>query len=218
MNPSQVNPYQVNLAFDILIKEIQTVIDNLDQEIKLTVENKDYEKTQILIQNIKTLNSFLEKVKNLQIEWNNTFIDKLPNYVLKNYSLNETTINDEATINTNISFTNTNKKKLKKGLRTPKNEFRIPILEALFELGGKAKVRDVLKKVEEKMKNKLSKYDYDALPFNPSEIRWRNTAKWCRKSLVKEGLLYKSVRGTWVITPKGIEYLNEYKKLNKDTK
>lgn len=85
-----------------------------------------------------------------------------------------------------------NIKKLKKDLRTPEDEFRIPILEALVELGGKAEMKEVLKKVEEKMKHKLNQHDHEGLPSNPSLKRWEKTAQWCRNTLVNEKFAFPS--------------------------
>ncbi|MBC7328703.1 winged helix-turn-helix domain-containing protein [bacterium] len=94
-----------------------------------------------------------------------------------------------------------------KGKRTPESEFRIPILESLVELGGRAPTKEVLKKVEEKMKGILTEIDYGRLPKS-GQIRWVNTAKWCRKYLVQIGALKKdSPLGIWEITEKGREML-----------
>jgi len=46
------------------------------------------------------------------------------------------------------------------------------------------------------------------------KIHWRNTAQWCKNTLMQEGLLKSdSPKGIWEITEKGVEYL---KKWNKD--
>ena len=66
------------------------------------------------------------------------------------------------------------------GKRTPEDAFRRPIFEAIVELGGSARVRDVLDKVEQKMKGILNKFDYMSLPSEHERVRWLNTAKWCR--------------------------------------
>ncbi|MDD2211718.1 MAG: winged helix-turn-helix domain-containing protein [Clostridia bacterium] len=86
-------------------------------------------------------------------------------------------------------------------MRTPEDAFRQPLLEALVELGGSANIGDILKIVYEKLKNRLNKYDYQRLNSPPHETRWRNTTKWCRNTLVKEGLLSStSPWGIWEIT------------------
>src|SRR5437879_4687585 len=47
--------------------------------------------------------------------------------------------------------------------RTPQEAFRRPVLEALMELGGKGRVADVLDRVEQKMKGRLSPFDYSTV-------------------------------------------------------
>ncbi len=64
------------------------------------------------------------------------------------------------------------KNKLKRGLRTSEDAFRIPILEALVELGDSASMSQVLELVEKKMKDRLNEYDYQILPSN-NTIRWK---------------------------------------------
>ena len=101
------------------------------------------------------------------------------------------------------------KSKLKKGLRTPEDAFRIPILESIVELEGSAPMSKVLELVEKKMKDKLNGYDYQILSSS-NTIRWRNTAQWCRNTMVQEGLLNShSPKGIWEITEKGIDYLKK---------
>jgi len=92
------------------------------------------------------------------------------------------------------------------GVRTPERAFRRPILEALKELGGRGSVDDVLRRVEAKVSGKLTEFDRKPLPTGG--IRWRNTAMWCRKHLVIEGLLSSdSPRGIWELSPKGWDEL-----------
>lgn len=88
------------------------------------------------------LKTFREKVRKLQKEWKTSYSGK-----------------GKIVAERKIS------KKLKRGLRTPEDAFRIPILNSLNELGGKAKVSDVLKKVHQKMKNKLNNHDLSPHPF-----------------------------------------------------
>ncbi len=96
-------------------------------------------------------------------------------------------------------------KKLRKGLKTPEQAYRRPILEALYELGGSASVADVLKAVEGKMKPLLTEVDYQKLPSG-ADIRWRNTACWVRKTLVKDGLLKSgSPKGVWELSDNGVK-------------
>ena len=104
------------------------------------------------------------------------------------------------------------KGKLPKGLKTPEGAYRRPILEALHELGGRASAGDVLEVVENKMKAVLAEVDYQTVPSG--EIRWSNTAKWERRTLVEEGLLKsksESPKGIWELSEKGIQEVKERK-------
>ncbi|HOV22545.1 MAG TPA: DUF262 domain-containing protein [bacterium] len=96
---------------------------------------------------------------------------------------------------------------ISKGERTPRQAFRIPILEALIELGGTGEMDKILEKVEIKMKHILNSVDYKKLPSGVM-IRWQNTAQWERYVMVQDGLLSPhSPRGIWEITEKGKEFL-----------
>lgn len=99
--------------------------------------------------------------------------------------------------------------------RTPIREFRLPILEALDELGGRGQVRDVLSIVYEKMQHRLTEDDLKELPSGTS-VRWRNTAQWERQHMVNEGLLRDdSPRGVWEISGAGREYLERMRRKDK---
>ena len=100
--------------------------------------------------------------------------------------------------------------RLQRGIRTPEEAFRRPILEALVELGGRAPINEVLKRVETKMNSILNVYDLQPLPSNPTIIRWQNTARWCRSTMVREGFLKNdSPRGIWEISERGREALQK---------
>ena len=95
--------------------------------------------------------------------------------------------------------------RLAKGLRVPEEEYKIPILQTVHELGGSARAGDVLAAVERKMKDQLSNVDYQPLP-KTGEARWRNTAMWARKRLVQGDLLRgDSPRGVWELSAKGAD-------------
>lgn len=93
--------------------------------------------------------------------------------------------------------------------RTDQKIFTKPILKVLMSLGGKAKVQEVLKRIEHEMRGQLSPVDFEKL--KTGQVRWKNTAQWARNELVAEGLLEKDTpRGLWQITDKGREdYKND---------
>jgi len=98
-----------------------------------------------------------------------------------------------------------------KGERTSRQAFRIPILKAIIELGGKGRTGEILEKVEIEMKDVLRPVDYEKLPSGVM-IRWQNTAQWERYMMVQDGLLPPdSPKGIWEITEKGRKFLDNSK-------
>jgi len=90
-----------------------------------------------------------------------------------------------------------------KGKITPVNDYYLPILESLIELGGCAQAYEVLERVREKMKDVLTEMDLEPLPSG-NDLRWHNKAQWARLLMIKQGLLKNnSPRGTWEITEHG---------------
>jgi hypothetical protein len=95
-------------------------------------------------------------------------------------------------------------KRIQRGERTPQEQFRQPILQALYERGGSGKTAEVLDRLEEILGDKLT--DVDRASLTHGEIRWRNAAQWERNTMVEEGLLKKTApRGIWELTEKGIK-------------
>ncbi len=168
---------EVGIAFEILLEEIEEVANSLNEQGAEAFKSGNYDLARMAIEEATRLADFREKVKTLQKEWETLAVRKIKSSKRHKRKVGE---------------------KLKRGLRTPEDEFRIPIIEALKELGGKAKMSEVLDLVEEKMKEKLTKYDYEPLPSTPKSVRWKNTAQWCRNTLVREGILKNdSPHGIW---------------------
>lgn len=100
--------------------------------------------------------------------------------------------------------------RLARGVKTSDRAFRVPILQALADLGGSARVGDVLDRVGRIMEDQLRPIDREGLPSDPRLLRWRNTAQWERLAMVEAGLLRgDSPRGTWEISDAGRRYLAE---------
>jgi len=95
---------------------------------------------------------------------------------------------------------------LRPGSKTPLSQYRIPVLEALTDLSGRGRVTEVLEGVYERMKDVLVPFDLEKV--SSGEPRWRNTVRWERSTMAKEGLLLDdSPRGIWEISEKGSKYL-----------
>lgn len=182
-----MNANEVQAAFEILLEELEGVVASLNEGGAEALKRGDYEAARQAIEKAAGLTEFRERVRALQKEW--------------------------ATFSLRIGpqggrIAPKGRHARRRGLRTPEDAFRLPILESLAELGGRASMSDVLPLVEKKMKGTLNRFDYEPLPSHPKSIRWRNTAQWCRWSLVREGLMKgDSPTGIWEITDEGLRSL-----------
>jgi hypothetical protein len=184
-----MNGNEVNAAFDILLKEIEHVVDSLKDEGAAALKAGDFSSAQRAAEKAKQLYEFQGKVKALQREWISLETRRQP-YLMK--------------------VRRSNSGRLPRGLRTPEEAFRRPILEALVELGGRASASLVLDRVGRKMANVLTQHDRQPLPSRKDEMRWQNSARWCRNTLVSEGLLKSgSPKGIWEISEAGRKFLTQ---------
>src|SRR5579859_1383712 len=84
-----------------------------------------------------------------------------------------------------------------------------PILEALVELGGRGRREKVIESVGKKMKEILTKADYQKLPTS-NYIRWENRVAWQASNMRRDGFISKnSRRGVWEITDAGRKWLDD---------
>jgi len=175
---------EVHIAFEILLEEIEAVGNAIIRHGTQAMEQKRFEEARQAIELGVRLEEFRARVKAMQSEWENLFATRLPSREKRRRKT----------------------ERLPRGLRTSEDAFRQPILEALVELGGSGTVEQVLEIVEKKMKSILNEYDYMPLHSDPASIRWKNTAQWCRATMVREGLLKAgSPKGVWEISEKGWE-------------
>jgi len=179
---------EVNTAFEILLEALNNEKTNLSNEGKEAMEVGDFRKSKVISEMGEKIEKFYKKIKELKGEWQNIFSESLSLKLIEKRT------------------------KLKKGLRTKEEEYYLPILETLVELGGSGKMKNVLEKVFDKMKNKLNKYDLEHLPSDPKQVRWKNAAQWARNAMVKKGYLSSNTsKGIWEITQKGKDFYNQNK-------
>lgn len=82
---------------------------------------------------------------------------------------------------------------------TKQDVFRQEIIDALKVLGGSGTIKDVLKIIEERMKDKLQPGDFKTT--SRGEPLWKNNAHWARNSLREDGILRgDSPRGIWELS------------------
>ena len=87
--------------------------------------------------------------------------------------------------------------------KLPEKEFRRPLLEVLYEMGGKARMVELRPLLETRIAPRLRPGDYDAV--SSGDPRWWNAFCWARNGLKKEGHLRDdSPRGLWELSEKGI--------------
>lgn len=183
-----MNRNEVNIAFEILLEEIEIVANQLNESGAEAFRSGDYDRARKAIEEATRLAEFREKVKALQREWVGLISGSLKTH--------------------QPGRRRADKGRLERGLRTPEEVFQRPILEALVELGGSAPSGEVLERVGAKMKSALNQYDLEPLPSDPRSVRWKNTAQWCRNTLVREGLMKRdSSHGVWEISDAGRKWL-----------
>jgi hypothetical protein len=87
----------------------------------------------------------------------------------------------------------------------PQKAFRIPLIEALYELGGRAKSHQATELVGRKVAPLLGPADRKLRP--DGKQKWENLVHWNRFNLVKEGLFKKdSGHDIWELSEQGIKY------------
>lgn len=186
------NPQDVSSAFEILLEEVEAEIDFVNKVGSKGFEARDYERAKEALERAGLLTAFRDKIATLRAEWDS-------------HAAVAESQEDEET-----KAERTNLGRLRKGLRTPERQYRVPILQVLSEMGGSAKAADVLERVGDIMKPSLKKVDFEPLASGPDNPRWRNATQWARNSMVNEGLLKRdSARGVWEITEAGRQLLKE---------
>lgn len=178
---------EVSEAFEILLEEIEMVAHALQQRGAEAFTDGRLEEVKAALAELERVVAFREKVRALQREWTRTVTSTKREPEAERPPLG---------------------KRLGRGLRTPEEAFRVPILRALVEMGGRGRAREVLDRIQPMVADRLTEHDLQPLPTG--EIRWRNTAAWCRKDLVEEGLLADdSPHGIWEVTDKGRRWLEQ---------
>jgi len=184
------NPTNVSSAFEILLEEIEAEIDFVNRVGSKAFESRDYDRAKEALERVGLLTAFRDRLATMRKEWNDLTVAEPDN--------------EEARIARH------NLGRLERGLRTPEQAYFLPILSVLVDLGGPARMVDVLDRVGEAMKQVLKEVDYEPLTSDPTATRWRNAAQWARHALVKEDLMRAdSPRGIWQISEAGRKYLKE---------
>jgi len=93
----------------------------------------------------------------------------------------------------------------------PVGAYWVPTLQALVDLGGKARRDEVVELVGKKMQGVLTIDDQEMLPSGV-EVRWKNRVAWQRENMKRLGMLRDdSPQGIWEITETGRQWLADAK-------
>jgi len=182
---------QINAAFEILLEELEGAVNVRQKEDLVAAHDaRDFASARKLIDEAEALTSLRQEVDRLRREWNK----------IKRSSHGPSRRREPPQP--------TGPVRLDRGVRTPEDAYYGPILRALIEAGGRATVKETLDRVMQLMKAELKDVDFQPLPSDPDEQRWRNTAKWARNTMVQDGrLMAGSKYGTWEITDEGRQWL-----------
>jgi restriction system protein len=185
-------PTNVTAAFELLLEEIEEEIELVNQAGAKAFGEGQYERVDAARQQAGALTAYRRKLVELRREWQT---------LSTAFDVAEDEDEQQKASRRDLG-------RLQRGVRTPEETFRRPILQVLADMGGSGKVRDVLTQVEKTVRAELSDADYQHLPSTPNTPRWYNTAQWARNSMVQEGLLRDdSPRGTWEISEAGQRFL-----------
>jgi hypothetical protein len=185
------NPSNVSSGFEMLLEEVEAEIDFYTRIGSRAFESRDFRKVDEARAQAEKVTAFRDKVAALRKEW-------------------DSISGSQAEQDEETQAERRNLGRLRKGLRTPESAYYLPILKALVELGGSAKMQAVLDKVQKAMKPILKDVDHEPLASDPDMPRWSNSAQWARNTMRQEGLLKDdSPHGTWEITDAGRERLKQ---------
>lgn len=177
---------EVVVALDIVLEEVQAAIEDIAQRLAQAGTGEDFATAEGLADKGKQMKAFRDKVLALKGEWEQGLA--------------------KVSRARRRSKRRRSRKAASSARKTPQEAFAKPVLRALLEMGGSARVARVLDRVGQMMATRLNERDREALPSNPKTIRWRNSAQWARLRLVEGGLLASdSPRGVWRLTDQGKE-------------
>jgi len=182
---NKVSQNHINIGIEALLEQIEDAVNELNEEGAKAFQQGDYNRARGFLRDAERVSDFRSKVKGLQKEWSDLF------YRPRNLPAAA----EKEPPNLTQHF---------RGLRTPEETFRRPLLESLQELGGFATLARLLETTGLKVKNTLNDYDRQPLPSSPAAPRWHNTVRWCLYTLSGEELARNdSSRGVWEILEKG---------------
>ncbi len=178
----------VQEAFDTLLTHLCQALKNAQIAGERAFKEGRFEEAQEAAQRGQEIQSRLQKLEALQREWAGLFGGEPVPVPRAIYQIRKQPLHS---------------------LKVP--QYRLPILAVLEEMGGKGRMQEVLRRLEDLLKNRLRDLDWELLSDGRT-IRWQKAAQWARHIMVREGLLASdSPWGVWEITDAGRAYLQEHR-------
>lgn len=187
---------EVAAAFALLAEELGFAADDIRLRIDRALRSDDIQNARDLVERADGVKGLRHQLKDLAREWDGMGLRAPP------------AGDADIPLASSQSSQRRDLGRLPRGQRTPELTFRRPILEALIELGGTARIGEVLELVGQQLEDRLQPVDHEELASGKGQVRWRNTAQWSRNELVRDGLMEPSRRyGEWAISDAGRAHL-----------
>lgn len=185
-------PTAVLAGFEILVEEMETEIEFINQAGSKAFAARDYEGARTVLERADQATALREKLVELRSEW-------------EKISPSITAENEHARKNGSHDLS-----RLHRGIRTRETAYFQPILQVLNQLGGTANMSEVLERLPKVMKGVLTDADFEPLAADSDFPRWWNTAQWAHNAMVQTGLLKgDSPRGVWEMSESGYKLITE---------
>lgn len=187
------DPTTVQAAFEILLEEMETEIEIINQSGAKAFAARNYEAARAVLERADQITALREKLSGLRTEW-----EKLVPVAGANGAGSKKNGSHDLS-------------RLHRGIRTREAAYFKPILQVLNQMGGFGDMADVLERLPKLMKGTLTDLDFEPLAANSEVPRWWNTAQWAQSAMVQAGLLKSdSPRGIWEMTEAGHKLIAEF--------
>ncbi|HET9180004.1 MAG TPA: winged helix-turn-helix domain-containing protein [Terriglobia bacterium] len=187
------DPTTVQAAFEILLEEMETEIEVINQSGAKAFAARNYDAARAVLERADQITALREKLAGLRNEW-----EKLVPVAGANGAGSKKNGSHDLS-------------RLHRGIRTREVAYFKPILQVLNQMGGFGDMADVLERLPKLMKGTLTDLDFEPLAANSEVPRWWNTAQWAQSAMVAAGLLKSdSPRGIWEMTEAGHKLIAEF--------
>lgn len=187
------DPTTVQAAFEILLEEMETEIEIINQSGAKAFAARNYDAARAVLERADQITALREKLAGLRTEW-----EKLVPVAGANGAGSKKNGSHDLS-------------RLHRGIRTREAAYFKPILQVLNQMGGFGDMADVLERLPKLMKGTLTDLDFEPLAANSEVPRWWNTAQWAQSAMVAAGLLKSdSPRGIWEMTEAGHKLIAEF--------